>query len=764
MRADASEPREAQPLPIKWRRHPAFRGNRISADGWALLAVAAVIICANLPYLLGLFDGNPLGPRSGLTSTSTAGLLAGQSTIDPNNGFTSQALGHRAVLDWLHLQPPWWNPYEAAGAPLAGGMQSAALFPPTVLLGFANGQLYEHVLLEIIAGLACFLLLRRIGIGRWASATASVAFALNGTFAWFSHAPVNPVPFLPLLLLGLEETYAASISGRRGGWWLISAAGALSVYAGFPEMAYINALLAVFWFGWRWSCAERQTRRRFVVKTAAGAGAGALLAAPILVAFATYLPDADTGLHAGTAGGLHLPLQAMPQLLLPYVFGPIFAYNDPHGTLVTIWGNVGGYLTTTLVMVAILGLLSTGRRALRLVLACWLVLAVARIFGEPPVLWHVLGLVPGMSSVAFYRYADPSIELAVTVLAALGLDELLRRPGRYARTAWAGFGTLALVAVAAIAAHPLVRALTDAHAHELYARGAVLWGAGVALALTAAAALRTARWRRYVVCSLVVVDVLMMFALPEFSAPRSIRIDLSPVVYLKHHLGLGRYYTLGPIQPNYGAYFGLSSVNENNVPVPSPWAHFVNARLDPYADPLVFVGTLAGPTPASSPEHQLLANLDGYRAAGVGYVLAPAGQALPDSHPGLTLVFRSPTTWIYRLIGAASYFATVGNRCSVTPRGRESVALTCSRPAVLVRREMNLSGWSAEIDGRPANLRTDDGLFQEVNVPAGSHVVSFDYAPRGIGWALIGFAAGAVWFVVGLVRGRRQDGDPLALA
>lgn len=181
-----------------------------------MLLVCGCVLLAHLPYLLGVFDPNPLGPRSGLLTGVTPGWLGGQSTLDPNDGLTSQALSHRAMLDWLHLEPPWWNPYEGTGAPLAAEMQSAALFPPTVLTLLANGQLYEHMLLEILAGISTYLLLRRIAISRWPSVAAAIAFALNGTFAWFSDATVNPVAFLPLLLLGVEIAYGASVSGRRG--------------------------------------------------------------------------------------------------------------------------------------------------------------------------------------------------------------------------------------------------------------------------------------------------------------------------------------------------------------------------------------------------------------------------------------------------------------------------------------------------------------------------------------------------------------------
>jgi hypothetical protein len=141
------------------------------------------VLVANLPYLVGAADANPLGTRSGLATSISAGLLPGERAADPNDGFVSQALGRRAALDLLHFRAPWWNPYEGTGAPLAGEMQSAALFPPTLLTALSDGQLYEHVLLELLAGVSTYVLLRRLGLARWPCAAAGIAFALNGTFA-----------------------------------------------------------------------------------------------------------------------------------------------------------------------------------------------------------------------------------------------------------------------------------------------------------------------------------------------------------------------------------------------------------------------------------------------------------------------------------------------------------------------------------------------------------------------------------------------------
>ncbi len=717
---------------------------RLPPDSWALLAIALAVVLANLPYLLDFVDPNPLGPASGLVTGLTPGRLPGAATIDPNNGLISQALGHRAMLDWFHLQIPWWNPYEGTGAPLAGEMQSAALFPPTILTLLANGQLYEHLLLELLAGISTYLLLRRLLVGRTAGTAAGIAFALNGTFSWFAHATVNPVAFLPLLLLGIEAAYAASLDRRRGGWWLIAVAGALSFYAGFPEVAYIDSLMAAGWFAWRFGCLPRDRRRALAGKAAAGAVVGTLLAAPLLIASIDYLNHGDVGFHASTAlASGHLPSQALPQLLLPYVYGPIVSFEDPKLILLRIWFNVGGYVSTSLLLFALLGVFSKRRRGLRLGLLVWIVLVMARMYGQPPLLGHVLGLLPGMSQVFFFRYAFAPLELSIVLLAAFGIDDLARASVPRRRWRWIALASLAVVAVAAFGAAPLARAAKALFSHPYYP-AAVVWGAGIVIAGGAAAVMvRNRRARGWLMALLVAADAIVLFVIPGLSAPRAVSFDQAPITFLQQHAETGRFVTLGPLAPNYGSYFGIGSISAEDVPLPSAFTRYARTRLDQTADP---VGLYS---PTSKPE--LMRNLQGYRAAGVTYVLTSAGQTLPQSPATFTLVSRSPSTWIYRLAGSEPYFSVSDPRCSISFRSRTSVRLACPRAATLIRRETYLPGWSAAVDNHPATPRRVDGLFQAVTVGPGLHRVTFSYRPPNVGWGVAALVVGCAWLLVGVV-------------
>ena len=96
--------------------------------------------------------------------------------IDPNVGFITQPFGHLSAMDILHGHLPWWNYFEGLGQPLAGEMQSAALFPLTLLFAFPAGLLLFHISLEVIAGVSTFFLAKRLGMPIFVATAAGALF------------------------------------------------------------------------------------------------------------------------------------------------------------------------------------------------------------------------------------------------------------------------------------------------------------------------------------------------------------------------------------------------------------------------------------------------------------------------------------------------------------------------------------------------------------------------------------------------------------
>ena len=758
----------------------------VNADHIAPCAlVCAAILVANLPAVLHIVSTNPLLINANLAPPSF-GWLPGLPYIDPNAGYNTQAMGHLVALDWLHGHIPWWNNYEGIGAPLAGEMQSGALFPLTIVLALHQGMLLLQMSLEIVSGVSTYFLVRTLGVGRTLSTTAGFAFGVCGTFAWFAYAPIRPVALLPLCLLGVERSITAARNRQAGGWYLLAIALALSLLAGFPETAFIDGLFVAWWSVLRIGGVGRPFWPRLVTKLITGAITGLALAAPLLIAFADYLPYASVGAHNGSIGYASLPSAGLSQIILPYSLGPIFAFHSTaSGTDVIrdLWGNVGGYLTITLIAGSLVGLVGRHHRILRLGLGTWVAICLLQTFGFAPVV-HTMAIVPGIRDTAFYRYSAPSWELAVVLLAGLGLDDISRLLTRRRVLIASAVLTGLLSIWATVTVWPLLTTAAgttnsaSAHRHA-YAVGSFLMGVLLLGLLTIGGVVATSRTRtapastndqyqrqrnermrrrgRMLMAGIVAAESGLLLGFTYLSAPPPTVLQAGSASWLQANLGFYRFVTLGPIQPNYGSYFGIGEANVNDLPTPKAWTSYIAKHLDGNAPANSFTSLArvdpAGPTPAE----ELNANLAAYEAVGVRYVVESAngqdalgkpfpGPGSPPWPRGPRQVYGDGFAEIWQLPAAAPVFSLVPEQpnkggssrssdtaCTVRTTGWDQAVVRCSHPTTLIRRVQYLPGWTASIQGRSYPVKEDrrgpQGLFQEVSVPPGTAVVRFAYLP-----------------------------------
>jgi hypothetical protein len=564
-----------------------------------------------------------------------SGLAHGQHPVrwpflDPNVGFTSEALGRLAAWDWVHGIVPWWNPYSGIGMPLAGELQPGAFFLPfNLLLLLGEGILWQQILMQIIAGLATFALVRELGLSRLAALIAGILFELNGTIAW-TPGPASvycSLPFLPLLLWGVER----SRREKQGALsiLIIGTATAWSILAGFPEPAYIGGLLVFAWAIYR--LVSDPMRWLVAQRAIAGWLLGMLIAAPVLIAFVDYVRESDSfGLH--NLGELSLPWAAFSATLMPYVYGSL-GTSLQSVPLSRIWDNIGGYTGTLTILMAIVGLKSkSAHRGLKFVLLVWILLAWAKTFGVPPITtW--MNHIPLMRQTNFFRYSSPSWDFALIILAAFGLDDLRDHSPRLS-TAFAV--VIGLLTIGIALAWPQrgfwerPKALVPIMFVPLGL--SLVW---VLAGLTAAGL--SWKWlqgerRRVALASVLVVDATLMFMLPQLTSTRRGQIDTEAMQFLRDHQGLHRTYTLGPIEPNYSAYFGVASIDHNVVPAPKLWASYVESKLLPgfathnpgfYSLMTFWPGTMA----AGEAEQALSQNLKDYLNLGVQYLVTKPSQS-----------------------------------------------------------------------------------------------------------------------------------------
>ncbi len=590
--------------------------------------LALLCLLAVLSYLPTLrFSVNPLIFDAGLTSASQRGAFPGLTTIDPNAGTTTQGLGKLSADYWLQGNVPWWNPYAGVGLPLAAEIQPSSLFFPFILLlHFSNGLLYLKIALQMLAGAATYAFLRQLGIGRFAAFTGASLYEFNGTFAWLEHAPIMPVPFLPVLLLGIERAFVFAGQKRRGGWALVAIGIAYSLYAGFPESAYLNGLFALFWSLLRWTMLDKQNRWAFAGKVISGGCTALLLAAPILITFFEYLQLSPIG-HGGF-NERALPESGLALWVIPYILGPIEAFSglDPTLQIVVNWGNIGGYLQTGLLFLASLAVLNAKKeKRLRFGLAVWMIIFITRIFSVSGIA-VLTKLIPGSDLIAMFRYSEPSIELAGATLAAFALNDW-RRTGKtpFVRVLAAFAVTVVFGFVAFRYAKPLIHLLAHTGAktvfYKYWLRGWLAWTIWVLGSAALLCGLRYSRKRAVLLTTLLAADAMILCAFPVFSGARKVKIDMGPIAFLRQHLGLQRFYTMGPIHANYASYFQIASINHNYLPVADNWVQYIYSTLDPVIKkaPVDFFGDY--PPPLEEREEAFRAHLHGFEATAVRYVV-----------------------------------------------------------------------------------------------------------------------------------------------
>jgi len=605
----------------------------------SLSIVPILFICLSV---FKIIDSSGVYIFSGLQYDGVNRFFSGQPTVDPNYGYTAETLGRRAALDVLSGKLPLWNHYEGFGTPLLGEMQSAALFPPTWLLAFPHGQALELGLLQILAGLGTYLFLRKLGVCSKSALAGAVLFQLNGVFAWIRAATYNPVAFLPWLFLTIEILYVSANNTRMANRLPVIAQGgmmaALAIYAGFPEVVYLYSLLLLVWTLFRFFALNRPARLNFILDLGLVCLVGLFLSLPVLLAFAAFLPEAVLGAHSGNGYYEYiLEPPALLRILLPYIYGPIYAAKNPAISL--ICARTGGYIGLVPCILAVATLFFPRRRATKILVTSWIVLAIGTTFGVPGI-HQAFQTLPLMKITASTRYLNASWIFCLVILAGLALDDIRQAKIAEVRRVlgWTVALVILLLGVAAALAWPVLVQL-GAEEQPGVMRAAVL-SAGAALAIVLGTAFLATQKKPSRIAgmlgALFIAEALANFTVPFLSFPCHSKIDDGTLAFIKENLGFQR--VIGSenasIAPNYGSYFDFSLLNWEDLPVPKLSADYVLSQLDPYIhNGIWYLADSPGLTELQRAQRQALfrQRLDRYAQDGVKYITS-------KSHPA-TLSF-----------------------------------------------------------------------------------------------------------------------------
>jgi hypothetical protein len=578
------------------------------------------------------------------------------------------------------------------------------------------------MLLMMLAGCFTVALLRRLGLARMAAAVGGALFQLNGVFAWMAHGPFMPVAFLPLTLLGIEQARS-----RKTLPWAAVLGTAWSLSAGFPETAVLDGGLALFWAVLR--VGQAPARLAVALRIGGGAALGALLAAPALWPFMQALPGDFLGEHGQAMGWAFLPGN-WALLLFPYLLGNIHYATAMLGPSLGIWARAGGYCGIVLVALALLALRRCGpETALRWVLTGWIGFVLTKATGLP-----VFDAIPLVRQVMWHVYALPSWCMALSILAALALDDWQR--GRAAKILRPALCATAATAAALLLGAPEIATLwARIPTYPAYPAISVAEAACVLGAIFSLWRLPPTRRRAAMLAATIIGQAGALCAFPLLAGTRDRPIDAGAIAYLQAHAGFGRIMSFGPLVPNYGAYFSLAELSYNELPVPQTWVDYVRAHFQPGSN-----GVLLHEGDAPAPD-RVAALIPAYEMAGVTTILTWPGEN-PFAAGAATRVYQGRVMDIWALPNPAPYAAASG--CRVTITARTHMLADCPAPSTLIRRELAAAGWGARVNGAIQPITVTGEVFQSVLLKAGYSDIVFAYAPPGVDWAWPACGLGAL--------------------
>ncbi len=401
--------------------------------------LVSLAICS-VVFKAGLWGGSLLAPVD-LAPT----LFGHYKFVDPASGripanhFIIDQLGYDLPLQWTIYHAvrrgeiPWWDPFDSGGRPFLADAHISAADPIRVacylcLPRFELAYNWTRILHFLASSLGLFVLLRRLGYSGFIAGALALAGGFSGaTINYFGH-PWIQASFLyyPWIWIAWDESWVNP--SRRWPRIVAPLLAAAVFYAGNLQSHSYLPIFAVSWMvalsGRSWLCWKKALR--IVIPTGL---LGAMLAAPVLLPELELFSLNHRSLSNNDGWSIFDgPLSLMN--FYPWALGSFRTVGYHNLSYVA-------YIGTAALALALIGTFSRADRpavirAKRV--AIGLVLSYAAIIGTPAA--HLL----------YARTSGLAIP-GLVVLAAIGLEAVLRSPVRWPKCGWT-----AIVAAVSIAA------------------------------------------------------------------------------------------------------------------------------------------------------------------------------------------------------------------------------------------------------------------------------------------------------------------------
>lgn len=402
------------------------------------LALAGVVLIAYGVIFMG-YTFSLASPAAGVLPSGPYGYmgrkLATPPIIDVVASVSQTLPMHKLVAEYiLSGIIPLWNPYQAAGTPLAADFSQASVYAPVTILHVLPVQLWDILILLRfwIAGISTYAFVRVKRLSRESAFVGSVLFMLSGAFVWQSSMDhLNVIMLTPLVLLAVERV----IVEKRNSIVVAGLVIMLSILGAHVESLILQFLLVLLYFIFRTVTSSLRVLLRqclrFISSCALGLGLSAFFVGPtieyLLNASASHVPGEGLGC-VWTCLSPYLPITTF----VPYFFGQVQSYAGPYWDLVGGWDALGGYVGVSALYLALIGVASVKsvsprekeERRFAIFFLVIAVLALLKSYGVPPVQW--IGYLPILDLIAFGRYLDFVWAFSFSMAAAVGFEKLTR--------------------------------------------------------------------------------------------------------------------------------------------------------------------------------------------------------------------------------------------------------------------------------------------------------------------------------------------------
>lgn len=701
---------------------------------------------------------------------------------------------------------PQWYPYETLGVPFIGQVVTALFHPQTLLfLPFDALTALKLNLLAayLAASVGAYRMARALGASRGAAVAGGLALAYGGYALGMSN---NQPYLLGIATLPWVGWAALRVAERERGkdaallaifWALIFLGGDAQMFALVPLLI----LVAVVVHGLRW--------RSVLLLGASGVLATLLVGAEFLPATAVSAESArGVGDPSPTLGVTWaLAFWRIPEFLISGFVPDEVRFrvvSELFGGGTALWSS-SIYAGGIVLLAAAAAVIGAGRRAAALAavagLSFWL--ALGDHAGLLPVAWKLL---PVLSKFRFPEKYLALFWVALAVLAALGLDQIRRRPAPWMLAALAGGVLLGIVGIVA-SGGALVERIWAGRGHVLPSDDPVLpivseaWSLGLwstaGFLLAAGFAIRSSG--RPVAFALLPLLVFL-----ELWAGNGAHVPMVPRELIEGETLFGREIRASAQGAQPAARVIPEAVPRFHSTVTlgdgPHWVAGMRHLLRPDASGLSGVTAFGSNLPATSFRDALLlgrkavrANRFGgdlhgcFRVADTTRPLKEGDQPLYVAEAFEVVLVRQPCLPRAYVAGAQPvedvWEAARRMESSPLPENtvlweggpalapaegtvrwleyapeRLRVEVDLDRAGALVISEAFARGWTATVNGAPAPIHPVNVVARGLALDAGSHVVEMRYRTPLLGWGLASSGLGLL-LALGLARWPRMKGE-----